>query len=54
MNKEDSADDVRNSAKDMTRAELYEAQHLCEIESILWGEAFEVVTYYLELMEEEE
>lgn len=48
-----SADDVRNSAKDMTMAELIEAQQLCEIEKCLWDEALDTVTYYLTLMEEE-
>ena len=49
-----SADDVRNSASKMTRAELIEAQQLCEIEKCLWDEALDVVTHYLTLMEEEE
>ena len=49
-----SADDIRNSAKDMTMAELIEARQLCEIEKCLWDEALDVVTYYLTLMEEEE
>ncbi len=49
-----SADDVRNSAEGMTKAELIEAQHLCELEMSFWDEALDVVTYHLTLMEEEE
>ena len=38
-----SADDVKNSAKDLTKAELLEAQFICEIEMCLWSEALDVV-----------
>mgnify|MGYP003137773995 CR=1 FL=1 len=48
-----SADNVRNSAKDMTMAELIEAQQLCEIEMCLWSEALDTITHYLSMMEEE-
>ena len=49
-----SADDIRNSASEMSRAELIEAQQICEVEKCLWDEALDVVTYYLTLMEEAE
>jgi len=49
-----SVDDIRNSASKMTRAELIEAQQLCEIEMCLWSEALDTITHYLTMMEEEE
>tara|TARA_R100001463_G_scaffold13485_6_gene36304 strand:+ start:2334 stop:2489 length:156 start_codon:yes stop_codon:yes gene_type:complete len=49
-----SADDIRNSAKDMSKDELLEAQNLCEIEKCLWDEALDVVTHYLTMVEDEE
>ena len=49
-----SADDVKNSAKELTKAELLEAQFLCEIEMCLWSEALDTVTYYLTMIEDEE
>ena len=49
-----SADDVKNSAKDLTKAELLKTQFICEIKMCLWSEALDVVTYYLTMMEDEE
>ena len=49
-----SADDIRNSAKDMSKDELLEAQNLCEIEKCLWDEALDVVKHYLTMVEDEE
>ncbi len=42
-----SADDVRNSASKMTRAELIEAEELCRDQLHAWVEAFDAVQYYL-------
>ena len=49
-----SADDIRNSAKDMTLGQLSIALKLCEIEKCLWDEALDVVTYYLTIVGGEE
>lgn len=43
-----SADDIRNSASKMTRAELIEAQQLCQVELAAWDDAYDAVNYYLE------
>lgn len=42
-----SADDVRNSASEMTKAELHDAEELCRDQLHAWVEAFDAVQYYL-------
>jgi hypothetical protein len=49
-----SADDIRNSASEMTRSELIVAEKICETEMWLWSEALDTITHYLTMMEEEE